>query len=97
MPNKTFKGLSEDEDWVWLDFGIKISHVPDIQMDTQEQALYRFFFESNVVWKVDHVDGHGQLWLCVQHDEHRYQLLNPVARTYQKVPCDPPYPVPRRP
>lgn len=78
----------------WLDFGIKIISVPYAQLSVEETALYQFFFTSGLVWKVDHVDAYDRLWLCVQHDEGRYELLAPVEGTYRKVPSEQPYPVP---
>lgn len=94
MPCDACRKLGENI--VWLDFGIKITNVPEAGLCAQEQDLYQFFYESGLVWKVDHVDSHGQLWLCVQHDEHRYELLAPLPDSYRKVPCDTAYPVPRR-
>lgn len=79
---------------IWLDFGIKIVSVPYAQLSLEEIPLYQFFFTSGLVWKVDHVDAYGQPWLCVQHDESRYEALAPVAGTYRKVPTEQAYPVP---
>lgn len=92
MPCETCKKLGEH--LTWLDFGIKIISVPHANLCTEELALYQFFYDSGLVWKVDHIDSYAQLWLGVQHDEHRYELLTPVVGSYQKVPCNTPYPVP---
>ncbi|NVZ23169.1 hypothetical protein [Pseudomonas costantinii] len=93
MPCETCQ--KPDENVIWLNFGIKIISIPSAQLCPQEQDLYRFFFESGLVWRVDHKDAYGQFWLCVQHDEQRYELLTPLPGTYRKVPCDPAYPVPK--
>ncbi|MBT1260142.1 MULTISPECIES: hypothetical protein [Pseudomonas] len=93
MPCETCQRLGESV--TWLDFGIKITRLPVIPLCPKEQDLYRFFVESHLVWKVDHLDAYGQFWLCVQYDEQRYELLAPLPGTYEKILCDPPYPVPR--
>ena len=91
MPNVSCSKTGEN--LVWLDFGLKITSVPSGELSAEELDLYQFFFDSNLVWKVDQVDAYGQCWLCVQHDEFRYQLLTPLEGTYRTVPCDPAYPV----
>lgn len=91
MPNVSCSKTGEN--LVWLDFGLKITSVPSGELSAEELDLYQFFFDSDLVWKVDHVDAYGQCWLCVQHDESRYQLLTPLEGTYRTVPCDPAYPV----
>lgn len=89
--------FTESYKLTWLDFGLQITCVPNAEISPQEQGLYRFFFESGLVWKVDHVDAYGDYWLCVQHGEHSYETLAPVAGSFTKVPCDPPYPVATHP
>ena len=71
--------FTESYKLTWLDFGLQITCVPNAEISPQEQGLYRFFFESGLVWKVDHVDAYGDYWLCVQHGEHSYETLAPVA------------------
>ena len=93
MPCETCRKLGDD--LIWLDFGIKIVDVPYAGLCAEELDLYQFFYESGLVWKVDHVDAEGHFWLCVQHDEHHYELLTPVIGSYRRVSCDTPYPVPR--
>ncbi|MDQ0981442.1 hypothetical protein QFZ45_004620 [Pseudomonas synxantha] len=85
--------FSEGHNLTWLNFGLQITSVPYAEISLQEQCFYRFLFESGLVWKIDHVDAYGDYWLCVQHDEHSYEMLAPVAGSFKKVPCDSPYPV----
>lgn len=85
--------LSEGCNLTWLNFGLQIISVPYAEISLQEQCLYRFFVESGLVWKVDHIDPYGYYWLCVQHDEHSYETLAPVAGSFKKVLCEQPYPV----
>ncbi|WP_073524330.1 hypothetical protein [Pseudomonas fluorescens] len=85
--------VGEDE-LVWLDFGIEIISVPTAGPCLEEQCLYRFFYESGLVWKVDHIDHLGQPWLGVQHRAYSYESLTPLPGSFRQVPGEP-YPVRR--
>lgn len=95
MPCEACTGVTEDPVVAWIDYGIEIINVPVTRLCLEEHCLYRFFYESNLVWKVDHIDCLSQPWLVVQHAEHHYESITPIPGSFRMVPADTPYPVPK--
>jgi len=82
----------------WLDYCARVYGLPEGTMHAQELSAYRLLIDSGLAWKVDHIDGYGGVWLCLQRqnrDGESYQTVRLSPGTYRRIPCCPVYPVVR--